>query len=327
MPRRPSHPPIDPEILAQAVYPAGFSPTLELGDILRRRSLAMPMDPADPVEPVTLERDGQVEVEWREIPGPDGAGGVRVVILRPAVGGSGHGILFIHGGGMVMGSAWPIDASVANTVVDHGTVVVSVEYRLAPEHRYPAAVEDCYAALAWTAAHAGELGINPGRLVIAGVSAGGGLAACTALLARDRGGPSLTHQILYCPMLDDRERFPSSTQLDGEGSWDRNANRTGWSALLGDAAGGPLVSPYAAASRATDLTGLPATFIDVGTVETFRDEDIDYATRLSQAGVSVELHVWPGGIHGFYNLAPAASISRGCLRTRRDHWARILAPH
>src|SRR5262249_23879326 len=136
----------------------------------------------------------------------------------------------------------------------------------------------------WTAAHAGELGIDPDRLVMAGASAGGGLAAGTALMARDRGGPALTHQILMCPMLDDRGITPSSQELDGEGVWDRTSNLTGWTALLGDARGGPDVSPYAAPARARDLTGLPSAFIDVGSVETFRDEDIDYAAGLSRAG-------------------------------------------
>jgi hypothetical protein len=146
---------------------------------------------------------------------------------------------------MVMGTSRTGADEMALWADEVGAVAVSVEYRLAPEHPHPALVEDCYAGLVWTAQHAEELGIDPSRLVIAGASAGGGLAAGTALMARDRGGPALSHQILMCPMLDDRGITPSSQELDGEGIWDRTANLVGWTALLGDARGGPDVSPYA----------------------------------------------------------------------------------
>jgi acetyl esterase/lipase len=208
--------------------------------------------------------------------------------------------------------------------VELGAVVVSVEYRLAPEHPHPAPVEDCYAGLVWTAEHADELGIDPQRLLIYGGSAGGGLSAGTALLARDRGGPPLSHQILLCPMLDDRGITQSSQELDGEGVWDRNANLTGWTALLGADRGGPDVSPYAAPARATDLSGLPPTYLDVGTVETFRDETIEYAARLARAGVSVELHVWAGAFHGFEGFAPQAAVSQDSRAARRGYLRRAL---
>jgi acetyl esterase/lipase len=214
----------------------------------------------------------------------------------------------------------------AGWVSEIGAVAVSVEYRLAPEHPHPAPVDDCYAGLVWTSKHADELGIDPSRLIIAGASAGGGLAAGTALMARDRGGPALSHQILMCPMLDDRGVTPSSQELDGEGVWDRTSNLTGWTALLGDARGGPDVSPYAAPARAQDLTGLPPAFIDVGSVETFRDEDIDYAARLSRAGVSVEFHVWPGGFHGFDMIAPQSALGQIARATRLAYLRRALAP-
>jgi acetyl esterase/lipase len=145
-------------------------------------------------------------------------------------------------------------------------------------------------------------------------------------MARDRGGPALTHQILMCPMLDDRGITPSSQELDGEGIWDRTSNLTGWTALLGDARGGPDVSPYAAPARAEDLTGLPATFIDVGSVETFRDEDIDYAARLSRAGVSVEFHLWPGGFHGFDGMAPQTALAQAARAARLGYLRRALSP-
>ena len=162
--------------------------------------------------------------------------------------------------------------------------VVSVEYRLAPETPHPGPVEDCYAGLSWTVAHAAELGVDPARVIVGGVSAGGGLAAAVALLARDRGAPALLGQLLACPMLDDRNDTPSAWQMAGVGVWDRAANDVGWAALLGDARGGPDVSPYAAPARAADLSGLPPAFIDVGSAETFRDEDVAYASRIWQAG-------------------------------------------
>jgi acetyl esterase/lipase len=204
--------------------------------------------------------------------------------------------------------------------------VVSVEYRLAPEHPHPAPVEDCYAGLVWTAEHAGELGIDPERIVVVGASAGGGLAAAAVLMARDRGGPALAGQMLFCPMLDDRNDTVSVRQMVGLGVWDRTANETGWTALLGDARGGPDVSPHAAPARATDLSGLPPTFIDVGTAESFRDEDIAYASSIWRAGGVAELHVWPGGFHGYYQLAPHTQLSRETMAARLAWLRRLLAP-
>jgi acetyl esterase/lipase len=186
-------------------------------------------------------------------------------------------------------------------------------------------VEDCYAGLAWTAAHAGELGIDPDRIAVAGGSAGGGLAAAVALLARDRGGPALAAQMLMCPMLDDRNDTPSSRQMAGLGIWDRASNETGWTALLGAARGGPDVSPYAAPARAADLSGLPPAFIDVGSTETFRDEAVTYASRIWQAGGIAELHVWPGGFHGFSMMAPQAALSQASEAAQRSWLRRVLA--
>jgi acetyl esterase/lipase len=206
---------------------------------------------------------------------------------------------------------------------EFGLVVVSVEYRLAPETPHPGPVEDCYAGLAWTARHADELGIDPERIIVAGASAGGGLAAALALLARDRGGPELAGQMLIYPMLDDRNDSPSAVQMAGLGVWDRTANDTGWGALLGAAKGGPEVSPYAAPARATDLSGLPPAFIDVGSAETFRDEDVAYAARIWQAGGRAELHVWPGAFHGFDGFAPQAAVSQDALAAR-VRWLRRL---
>jgi acetyl esterase/lipase len=204
-------------------------------------------------------------------------------------------------------------------IVAHDAVAVTVEYRLAPEFPDPYPVEDCYAALVWTAEHAVEFGIDADRLMIAGVSAGGGLAAGCALLARDRGGPKLTGQVLLCPMLDDRDRTVSSAQYEGIGLWDRASNVMGWTALLGERRATDDVSIYASPARATDLSGLPPAFIDCGSAEVFRDEDVAYATALWAAGVQAELHVWPGGFHGFDMIAPHAAIAKAAVAAR-DAW-------
>jgi acetyl esterase/lipase len=210
--------------------------------------------------------------------------------------------------------------------VEFGTAVVSVEYRTAPEDPDPAPIEDCYAGLVWTAEHASELGLDPGRVVAVGSSAGGGLVAGVALMARDNKGPALLGQMLMSPMLDDRNLTPSSNMLIGDGTWDRTSNDTCWEALLGDRHGGPDVSIYAAPSRAGDLSGLPPTFIDVGSVDLFRDEDIEFANNIWLAGGPAELHVWPGGFHGFDELAPQAPLSQAALRARGAWLQRLLAP-
>jgi acetyl esterase/lipase len=319
-----THPPFDPELSAVlGSLPPELQHSLLPEDISEWREQIGILSGGDEA----LRRGGAVELSERQIPGPDGAPDLTVLILRPAQGsGPWPGIYHTHGGGMVIGDNRTGADELASWVEEIGAVAVSVEYRLAPEHPHPAPVEDCYAGLVWTSNHADELGIDPSRLVIAGASAGGGLAAGTALMARDRGGPALSHQILMCPMLDDRCVTPSSQELDREGVWDRTSNLTGWTALLGDACGGPDVSPYAAPARARDLGGLPPAFIDVGSVETFRDEDIEYAARLSQAGISVEFHMWPGGFHGFDMIAPHTALGQRARATRLAYLRRALAP-
>jgi acetyl esterase/lipase len=271
-----------------------------------------------------LGRDGAFEVAEREVPGPPDAPDVTLLICRPT--GATEplpAIYHTHGGGMIAGTRFAGVDGMLDWAQELGLVLVSVEYRLAPEHPHPAPVEDCYAGLVWTAEHAADLGIDPDRLLVAGGSAGGGLAAALALMARDRNGPALAGQMLLCPMLDDRNDTPSAHQMAGLGIWDRAANEVGWTALLGDRRGGPDVSPYAAPARADDLSGLPPAFIDVGSAETFRDEDVTYATRIWQAGGRCELHVWPGGFHGFDGIVPHAAISRDA-REARVRWLRRL---
>jgi acetyl esterase/lipase len=317
-----THPPLDPELAAvlTAVH-EHLSPSITPEDIEALRA-----SPMFAVADEDLRRNGTVDLRNLSVPGPAGSPDISLLVLRPAGLAAGAPVFYhVHGGGMIIGDRRTGVAGVLDWAVDNGAVVVSVEYRLAPEHPDPAPVEDCYAGLLWTHEHAGEIGGDADRIVVAGASAGGGLAAGVALLARDRGGPRLLGQVLMCPMLDDRFVTPSSRELHGEGIWDATSNMTGWDALLGERRGGGDVSIYAAPARATGLAGLPASFVDVGSVETFRDEDIDYATRLLQAGVQCELHVWPGGFHGFDGMAPQASLSRTAAETRAAWVRRLLA--
>lgn len=233
-------------------------------------------------------------------------------------------VYYVHGGGMVFGNRWDCLESVLPWIDRHQMTIVTVEYRLAPEFPAPYPVEDCYAGLTWVVENAEDLGIDLGRLVIAGTSAGGGIAAGTALLARDRKGPALLAQALFCPMLDDRDRTVSTAQFSGTGGWDRESNRIGWSALLGDDRCSDRVSIYSVPARSASLAGLPPAFIDCGSTEVFRDEDVEYASALWRDGVQAELHVWPGGFHCFDAAAPTADLSTSAI-TARDNWiARIL---
>ncbi|MEM8618217.1 MAG: alpha/beta hydrolase [Actinomycetota bacterium] len=203
----------------------------------------------------------------------------------------------IHGGGYVMGSLDQDDAKLDVWCDRFGVVGVSVEYRLAPEVAYPGPLDDCYAGLAWTYEHADELGIDVDKIGITGVSAGGGLCAGLALLARDRGEIPIQFQLLDCPMIDPTQKTVSS-QLDDLLIWSRVSNEFGWRSYLGDLYGSDDLPPYAAAAMADDLTGLPEAYVCVGGADGFRDEDVHYAMRLYGAGVPTELHVYPGAPHG-----------------------------
>lgn len=239
-------------------------------------------------------------------------------------------ILYIHGGGLNHGSIETDERQAAplTQVVTDGAVVVSVGYRLAPEHSHPTPVEDCYAALIWLWNNASRLRIDRERIAVYGGSAGGGLAAALALLARDRKRPQIAFQVLLYPMLDDRNETPSSREIIDIGIWDRDLNIEAWRYLLGETAAhavGTQVSAYAAPARAVDLSGLPPTYLDVGELDLFRDEDIIFAHRLMAAGVPVEMHVYPGGIHASELLAPTAALSNRISGYRRDALNRALA--
>lgn len=315
-------PPFDPELGAALpaiteMMPAGL--TAELIPAIRAGGLLG--SPTDD----DLRRGGRFAVEQRQVPGLDGDPDISLLILTPTAATGTLGCLYhTHGGGMIIGDNRTGVLDMLDWAEEFGLIVVSVEYRLAPETPHPGPINDCYAGLAWTAGHAAELGFDPGRLIVAGGSAGGGLAAALALMARDRGGPALAGQMLICPMLDDRNDTFSARQMAGLGIWDAEANNTGWTALLGAAQGGPDVSPYAAPARATDLSGLPPAFIDVGSAETFRDEDVAYASRIWQAGGHAELHVWPGGFHGFDVMVPQAGLSQEAKAARVRWLHRVL---
>ncbi|MET7773424.1 alpha/beta hydrolase [Nocardia sp. NPDC005366] len=270
-----------------------------------------------------LSRDGAFHVEEILVPGVHGEQ-ISLMVCRPTgIQAPSAAIYYIHGGGMIIGSNRMISDDMLDWATEFDATLISVDYRLAPETPHPGPMEDCYAGLVWVADHAGELGIDPARIVIAGESAGGGLAAATALLARDRQGPAIAAQVLMCPMLDDRNDTPSAIQSEGRGVWHRHANETGWSALLGAARGGPDVSPYAAPARATDLSGLPPALIDVGSAETFRDEAVTYASNIWRAGGQAELHVFAGGFHRYDGLAPQTTVSRD-TKDVRVRWLRRI---
>ncbi|GID30486.1 alpha/beta hydrolase [Paractinoplanes brasiliensis] len=322
-----THPPVpfDPELAAALAALGDQVPTAITPDMIAAARQATDPAMAPPTDE-ELSLGGTYTVAERVVPGPADAPDISLLICTPAGADSAcPAIYYTHGGGMILGDNRNGMAGMVEIAARYGAVVVSVEYRLAPETRHPGPIEDVYAGLVWTAKNAAELGIDPDRILIAGGSAGGGLTAALGLLARDRGGPAVLGQLLMCPMLDDRNDSVSAEQMAGRGVWDRTANATGWGALLGDAAGGPDVSPYAAPARATDLSGLPPAFIDVGSAETFRDEDVAYATAIWQAGGRAELHVWPGGYHGFEAFAPAAAVSQDAKAARLRWLDRLFA--
>lgn len=283
---------IDPELLPMVDnFPAV---RWEEGTLAEVRALMEQIGAAIPTP------DVPVDVRESRIPGPEGAPEVPVVIYRPAdVAGKLPALLHIHGGGYVAGLPQMADAQNRQLAHDLQCVIVSVDYRLAPETPHPGPLEDCYAGLRWLYANAASLGVDATRIAIGGESAGGGLTAALALLARDRGEVPLVLQILIYPMLDDRTATNiAPSTYSGEFLWDSNSNVFGWRSYLGREPGGD-THYYAAPARAENLAGLPPAFVAVGQLDLFIDEDIEYARRLIDAGVPTELHVYPGAFHGF----------------------------
>ena len=310
-----ARPEFDPELKAGLAVVGGFFPPTVTPDLIdyMRDAYASP-----PIEETLLGR--AVELSDMTIAGFQGDP-ITVSVLRPSGGVSGPRpcVVFTHSSGMMFGDRFSGIELVLDWVERLGAIMVTTEYRMAPEYPDPYPREDCYAALEWTAANAEMLGIRRDRIMVAGASAGGGITAGLALAARDRGGPKLCGQVLDYPMLDDRGIALSTKQFDGIGVWDRISNETGWAALLGDKVGGDDVSPYAAPARTTDFSKLPPAFIDVGVCEIFRDEAVAYASGMWAAGCDAELHVWAGGFHAFDIFAPHTALSRGMIRTR-DAW-------
>jgi triacylglycerol lipase len=235
------------------------------------------------------------------IDGPAGPSSLRLYIVEGPKAATPRPLLYhVHGGGYVMGKPEIWRPALLALAASMDITIVSVDYRLAPEFPYPAPIEDCYAGLKWAFDHADDLGIDTARIAVAGESAGGGLAAALCLLARDRGEVPICFQRLIYPMLDDRTcTLDDPHPYTGNFMWSPGSNAFGWKSLLGAEPGGDGVSPYAAPARAEDLRGLPPTYIDCGALDLFLEENLEFARRLTRAGVPVELHIYPGAYHGF----------------------------
>ncbi|MGY4958591.1 alpha/beta hydrolase [Streptomyces nigrescens] len=293
LPERPENPYADVEAVR-----AGF------------RALMAPRMPA---------HDPRVTVRHASVPGPDG-NTVEVQVLRPA-GAEGvlPGVLYVHGGGFVYGELDGPSPMARDACAAAGAVVVNVHYRLAPEHPYPAGAEDCYAVLEWMAAAAGELGLDAGRIAVTGASAGGCLSAALCLMARDRQGPRIAFQCLLVPCLDDRGGTASARRVDDRRIVNGTGMRHTWDTYLGPGRGSD-VPAYAAPARATDLSGLPPAYLLTCGLDPLRDEGLDYARRLTEADVPVEVKDVPGAWHFFEAYAPES----GPARRTTAHWLAAL---
>lgn len=285
--------------------------TAELLPLVRTMSPTTP----DPVVAVTGFQHDEFTID-----GPGGS--LTLSRFRPAEQrGPAPALFFVHGGGLIMGTRFALDGA-DELCRDLGLTLLSVEYRLAPEHPYPAALDDCVAAFEWVVQNAAELDVDNGRLVLGGASAGGGLAAATALRLRDAGDVQPLGLQLMCPMLDDRMRTVSAEQCATGVIWNRGSNEFGWASYLAGLDGD--IPDTAAPGRATDLAGLPPTLIDVGDVDLFRDEDVAFASMLWAGGVNCELHVWPGAYHGSDSVAPNAAVTHAAKAARVDWYRRLF---
>lgn len=250
----------------------------------------------------------------------DAAGVPLVRVVPKGLAGDAPAIFSVHGGGLVAGGHRSGLASLAVLAAELGVIALAPDYRLAPEHPYPAASDDCFAALNWAIDHAKELGFDPQRLVVMGGSAGGAISGGLALRLRDEGGPNIAALMLIQPQLDDRNELPSTFELDGDIIWDRTSNQTAWSLYWQGAGGAPA---YAAPARAKSLAGLPPLFIEIGSSDLFRDECLAFAARASHDRVPVELHLWPGAFHGFDGVA-GSPLAAEALATRRRYLIRAF---
>lgn len=309
---------VDPELrsILQVIPPMDFSPEA----LATRRA-----NTARTFSSQAVPEGLAVTVDEIFVPGPSAAPPVRVLGYRPTrVEGPLPTILQIHGGGHVLGLPEMMDLANRDLAASLSCAVYSVDYRLSPETIYPEPLEDCYAVLGWLHANAGALSLDPRRIGVKGESAGGNMAAGLALLARDRGEFDLAFQHLVMPSLDDTTCLSTNPNpTTGEFIWTREQSRFGWTSYLGVAPGSDNISPYAAPARAQELAGLPPAFISVGALDLFLEENLEYARRLSRAGVPVELHVYPGAYHG-YEMVETAEVTRRAKRDSKDALERAM---
>jgi len=295
---------VDIELVDASLRPAlGRAPSLNLEKPLLRRFIAgaSRLAPGKRIEGVTVRvvREGDIRMRVYTPESPSGAG-----------------LLWIHGGGLVLGSARMDDRFCGETAQRLGVTIVSVDYRLAPRHPFPAALDDGYGAWQWLRAHAGELGVDPARIAVGGQSAGGGLAASLVQRLHDE-GVRVAAQLVFCPMLDDRTAADRRHDGSEHFIWSNRSNLVGWSSYLGASLGAAQLPPYAAAARREDLAGLPPTWIYTSDIELFRDEDIDYARRLEAAGVQVTLEIVSGAPHGFEAWASDTALAQTLFASAR----------
>ena len=308
---------VDPELRdALAYFPAELITAIG-DDPPRARQMFQPLWDAE----AQALQPHDIDITERRIPGP--GGDIGTVIYQPPGPAPRGGLLWIHGGGYIVGSGRndPHGVGFAQHV---GCTVVSVDYRLAPEHTYKQSIADCAGALNWLVENAARLGVDSRRIAIGGASAGGGLTAGLALYNRDHAGHELALQLLIYPMIDDRHDTPSGRAITHPTVWNRDVSLKAWRMYLGDEYGTDHVSPYAAAARARDLSGLPPAFVTVGALDLFRDENITYAKRLMAAGAATELQVYPGMYHGAEMSAPDAAVSRRMRAAYRDALKRAI---
>ncbi|GAP85728.1 putative alpha beta hydrolase fold-3 domain-containing protein [Rosellinia necatrix] len=310
-------PPYDPEIIAVADTQHRPVPS-NLGELAALRREELPYDE-------NIHNDPEITIEEISVSGADGP--LPAIVLksssRPAPLRPRPGILFFHGGGRVMGNVYVGLAAVSGCIKESDAVIVSVGYRLSPDVPGISAVEDCYASLIWMSKNLQVFNIDPARFIISGVSAGAGLAAGALLMSRDRKGPKVAAQLLVCPMLDDRFTSLSSRQFENGRGFYTTWGRYAWNCVLGQDIHRENVSYYVAPGRAEDLSGLPPAYIDAGSGEPFRDEDIAYAAKLWECGVQADLHIWGGGCHGF-DLFFSTELGAQAVRTRNAWLGRIL---